>query len=295
MIPREIIRQVRRIEIRSRFLVDSLFGGNYLSVFKGRGLEFAGIRDYVRGDDYRSIDWKVSARTGRPHVKTFHEERHLTVELLFDLSASVDFGTRSRRKRTLAAEFAATVAFSAVANQDQVGLTLFSDRVEKCVPPGKGRMKALRILRDILYTEAEGQGTDLTVPLSRLMRNRRQKSVVFLLSDFLHAPLPPLLKSVRARHDLIPVILRDPFEQELPDAGWLELRDLESGDVVTVNSSDPRVRDEYRNFCRRRDETLIGELRALDMEPMLLSTAEPHERSLLQFFRRREQAMARRH
>lgn len=295
MIPREIIRQVRRIEIKSRFLVDSLFGGNYLSVFKGRGLEFAGIRDYARGDDYRSIDWKVSARTGRPHVKTFHEERHLVVELLFDLSGSTGFGTRGRRKRTLAAEFAATIAFSAVANQDQVGLTLFSDRVEKSVRPGKGRMKALRILRDILYTEPEGRGTDLAVPLGRLMKNQRNKSVVFMISDFLQTPLPALLKSVQARHDLIPVILRDPMERELPDAGWLELRDFETDDVVTVNSSDPEVRERYAAFCRQRDEKLVAELRALNMDPIILSTAEPHERTLLQFFRRREQAIARRH
>jgi uncharacterized protein (DUF58 family) len=294
LIPNEIIRQIKRIEIRSRFLVNSLFSGNYQSVFKGRGLEFDGIRQYIRGDDYRSIDWKVSARTGEPHIKTFNEERQLVIQLLFDLSGSMGFGTRNKRKRTLAAEFAATIAFSAVANNDQVGLVLFSDGLEKVVPKGKGRMNALRILREILYTEPKGKQTDLTVPLQFLMQSQRQKCVVFLITDFLNPDLPKLLRSASKRHDIIPVILRDPLEESLPDAGILELRDFESGEVIVVDSSNPNIRERYETLCQERDEKLLNGFKSMQLEPINLSTDKPHEKSLISFFQRREQRFSRR-
>lgn len=294
MIPREIVRQIRRIEIRSRFLVDSFFSGNYQSVFKGRGIEFAGIREYVRGDDYRSLDWKVSARTGKPHIRIYDEERQLVIHLLLDLSGSTGFGTRAKRKRTLAAEFAATIAFSAVANNDQVGLILFSDRIEKTVQPSKGKMSALRVLREILYHEPAGRGTDLAAPLDFLMRTARHRSVVFLFSDFLAVPLPRILRSVARRHDVIPVLLRDPLELELPDAGWLELTDFETGQVTVVDSSKAAVRRRYAELAAARDAAIRADLKRLGLDPIALRTDQPWERPLLEFFRRRETTLARR-
>lgn len=294
MIPKEIVRQIRRIEIRSRFLVDSFLAGNYHSVFRGQGIEFAGLRDYTRGDDYRSLDWKVTARTGRPHVRIHDEERLLTVQVLLDLSGSTSFGTRGRRKRTLAAEFCAALAFSAVANNDQVGLILFTDRVEKSVKPGKGRTNALRVVREILYHEPAGRATDLAAPLAFLMRSSRTRTVAFLVSDFLGgASLPPILQAACARHDVIPVVLRDPLERELPDAGYVEARDLETGEVALVNTSDPAVRLRYAELSAGRDRLMRQEFAARGLDHIELSTDLPWERPLLDFFSRRERLHAR--
>lgn len=293
MIPKDIVRQIRRIEIRSRFLVDSFLAGNYHSVFRGQGIEFAGLRDYARGDDYRSLDWKVTARTGRPHVRIHDEERLLTVQILLDLSGSTAIGTRARRKRTLAAEFCAAVAFSAVANNDQVGLILFTDRVEKSVKPGKGRTNALRVVREILYREPAGRGTDLSAPLEFLMRSSRTRTVAFLISDFLGAPLPPALASACARHDIIPVLLRDPLERELPDAGYVEACDAETGEVALVNTSDPDLRACYAALAAERDGNLRAAFAARGLDLIELSTDRPWERPLVEFFARRERLSAR--
>ena len=288
MIPKEIIKQVKRLEIKSKYLVNSLFQGNYQSVFKGRGLEFDGIREYARGDDYRSLDWKVSARMGTPHVKKFTEERQLVVQLLFDISASTGFGTREKRKRMIATELSATIAFSAVSNNDQIGLILFSDRLEKFNKAGKGKLYALRTLRDILYTKGEGKKTDLSIPLNFLMNSAKQKCVVFLISDFLNVEIPKILKSAKNRHDIIPVIVRDPLEMELPDAGYLELRDFETGEVVVVNSSNKKVREKYRENCLKRDEELKNKFKNMQLDYIELFTNKPHEKSLLSFFKKRE-------
>jgi len=287
MIPREILKQVRRIEISTRGLVNEVFSGEYHSVFKGRGMNFAEVREYQYGDDIRNIDWNVTARAGAPFVKVYEEERELTVMLLVDVSASGDFGTRERLKSELGVEICALLAFSAIKNNDKVGLMIFSDHVEKFVPPRKGRRHVLRVLRELLYHEPEGKGTDLTAALEYLANIQRKRAVVFLVSDFRDEGFEKALSVAGRRHDLIAVRLGDEREEELPPLGFLELEDPESGERVVVNTSSTSFRTAFRQESERRAAHLDRALKRSKVDSIDIHTGEPYVKPLMRFFRER--------
>jgi len=288
MLTREQLKAVRKIQIRTSHLVTDLFAGQYQSVFKGRGMEFSEVRQYLPGDEVRTIDWNVTARTGVPHVKRFAEERELTVMLLVDSSASTQFGTVKQFKQELAAELAALFAFSAITNNDRVGLVIFSDRIELALPPRKGNRHVLRVIREILNHQPRGRGTDIPLALDHLNRVTRRRCVAFLLSDFLADALRQPLKVASRRHDLIAVVLEDPREGELPALGLLSLEDPESGETLVVDTSDDHLREEFRRqreaSCRERDRFL----RSLDIDAIKVRTDQPYTGALLRFFRQRE-------
>jgi uncharacterized protein (DUF58 family) len=287
MIPREILRKTRRIEIATRGLVNDVFSGEYHSVFKGRGMSFAEVREYQYGDDIRAIDWNVTARTGAPFVKVFDEERELTVMLVVDVSASGDFGSVERMKSEMAVEICAVLAFSAIKNNDKVGLIVFTDRVEKFVPPRKGRRHVLRVLRELLYFRPEGRGTDIAEALEYLTRVVSRRSVVFLVSDFLGGGYHKALSVAGRRHDVIAIRTGDRREEELPSIGFVELEDPETGEQVTVNTSDRAFR---ATFDQRVDETR-GELdrtfRKTKVDVIDVRTGQPYVEALMRFFQQR--------
>ena len=287
MIPKELLRKIRHIEIRTSRLVNEVLAGQYSATFKGRGMEFEEVRPYQVGDDVRTIDWNVSARYGEPFVKVYREERELTVMLLVDLSGSHLFGTHEQLKRELAAEVCATLAFSAIKNNDKVGLTLFTDRVEKFVPAKKGRQHVLRVIRELLYREPVGRGTDLVGALEHLARVARRRSVVFLVSDFQDAGYERALRVARRRHDLIPVSIADPREQELPNVGLIELVDGETGELVLVDTSSRRVREGFAADVRRSGELRDQVFRRMDVDALELTTGCSFVEPLLRYFHRR--------
>lgn len=287
MIPREILKQVRRIEISTRGLVNEVFSGEYHSVFKGRGMNFAEVREYQYGDDIRSIDWNVTARNGSPFVKIFEEERELTVMLVVDVSASGEFGTRERLKGEVAVEICALLAFSAIKNNDKVGLIIFSDRIEKFVPPRKGRRHVLRVLRELLYHRPEGRGTDITGALEYLTHVQRKKAVTFLVSDFQDEGFEKALAVAGRRHDLIAVRLGDARERELPPLGYLELEDPETGERVVVNTSDPHFRMAFATRVTNDRNDLDRALRKSKVDVIDIETGEPYVRPLMRFFQDR--------
>ncbi|WP_419860932.1 DUF58 domain-containing protein [Candidatus Palauibacter sp.] len=287
MIPREILRKVRRIEITTRGLVDQVFSGEYHSVFKGRGINFAEVREYDYGDDIRTIDWNVTARTGTPHVKIFEEERELTVMLLVDVSASGDFGTRERMKGDLAVEVCSLLAFSAIKNNDKVGLIIFSDRVEKFVPPRKGRRHVLRVLREMLYHEPAGRATDLGAALEYLSRIIRRRAVVFVVSDFVSKPFEKALGVAGRRHDVVALRVRDRRESELPPIGLVELEDAETGERLVVDTSN---RDLRAAFASRGEEARAAQdrtFRRSKVDVVDLGPGRPYLRPLMRFFEER--------
>ena len=287
MIPREILRKVRRIEITTRGLVDQVFSGEYHSVFKGRGINFAEVREYDYGDDIRTIDWNVTARTGTPHVKIFEEERELTVMLLVDVSASGDFGTRERMKGDLAVEVCSLLAFSAIKNNDKVGLIIFSDRVEKFVPPRKGRRHVLRVLREMLYHEPAGRTTDLGAALEYLSRIIRRRAVVFVVSDFVSKPFEKALGVAGRRHDVVALRVRDRRESELPPIGLVELEDAETGERLVVDTSNLDFR---AAFASRGEEARAAQdrtFRRSKVDVVDLSPGRPYLRPLMRFFEER--------
>ena len=287
MIPREILKQVRRVEIATRGLVNEVFSGEYHSVFKGRGMNFAEVRAYQYGDDIRSIDWNVTARTGTPFVKVFDEERELTVMLVVDVSASGDFGSRSRMKGEVAVEICAVLAFSAITNNDKVGLIIFSDRSEKFVPPRKGRRHGLRVLRELLYFQPEGRGTDVAGALGYLARVVRRRAVVFVVSDFFDTGYQKALAVAGRRHDTIVIRMGDPRERELPAVGYIELEDAETGEQLTVNVSDPAFREAFDHDVTETRTTLEREFRKTGIDVIELSTDRPYADRLMRFFRQR--------
>jgi len=287
MIPGEILKKVRRIEISTRGLVNEVFSGEYHSVFKGRGMSFAEVREYQYGDDIRSIDWNVTARAGAPFVKIFEEERELTVMLLVDVSASGDFGTKERMKGEVAVEICALLAFSAIKNNDKVGLIIFSDRVEKFVPPRKGRRHVLRVLRELLYHEPEGRGTDLTEALEYLTHVQRKRAVAFVVSDFRDEGFTKALSVAGRRHDLIAIRMGDRRERELPPLGLMELEDPETGERVVVNTSSPRFQAAFVRVESARRAQLDRALRRSKVDVIDIETGEPYERPLMRFFQER--------
>jgi uncharacterized protein (DUF58 family) len=281
-----ILKQVKRIELRTRGVVTSLLAGEYRSVFRGLGMEFAEVRAYQYGDDYRAIDWNVSARLSHPYVKTFTEERELTVLLIVDQSGSARFGV-PRTKADVGAEVAAVLALAAARQNDRVGALLFSDRVERVVPPAKGRRHALRVIRDMLAFQPVGKGTDLAGALTYASRLLRHRSIVVLLSDLQATGWERPLRRLAARHEVIAVTVDDPRERELPDAGWIELKDQESGRRVLVDSGDPEIRGRMRRAAERRRTDRAQALRAAGVDHLVLATDEDYAPPLHRAFARR--------
>lgn len=285
--PAEVLRQVRRIEVRTRRLVDSRFAGEYRSLFKGQGMEFAEVREYQPGDEVRSIDWNVSARMGRPFVKRYVEERELTIMLALDLSGSSRFGTRARFKHDLAVELAGVLALAAVRNNDRVGLMLFSDRVEHALPARKGRKHALRLIRDLLTVEPKGRGTSMAAAVDRLMRLLPHRSVVFLASDFIAADVEKPLARLAQRHDVIAVTLEDPSERVLPDIGPARLEDPETGEVLEIDTSHPAVRAAFAERTAADDAARRKLFGRLGLDEIIVHTDHGYVDALLAFFRAR--------
>jgi uncharacterized protein (DUF58 family) len=289
---REILKKIRRLELKTRGLVDAAFAGQYRSVFKGRGMNFEEVREYSAGDEVRSIDWNVTARLGEAYVKKFTEERELTVMLLVDVSASGSFGSVNLSKRELAAEVASLLAFSAIRNSDKVGLLLFSDHVELFIPPRKGRSHILRLIREILYFEPKGRGTDPASALTYLNKVVTRKSVVFLISDFQTPDMSRELSVTARRHDLIAMPIVDPCEEILPDVGLLTLEDAETGEQIEINTSDRSVRAKYMEAAEERRSALKRQLRRSRIDSIALKTDEDYLPALRNFFRLRERRMA---
>lgn len=288
MLPKEILKKIRRIEIRTKKLVNDLFSGEYHSTFKGQGMEFEEVRQYEAGDDIRLIDWNVTARTGYPHIKKFREERELSVVLLVDASSSGRFGTRERFKSETAAELGALLAFSAIKNNDKVGLIIFTDRIEKFVPPRKGRGHVLRLIREILFFEPKGVGTDIAGALEYLNRVIRRKSVVFLISDFLSEGFQKPIQIANRRHDLVALKITDPRESQFEDVGLIELEDTETGEVFMIDTGSREFR---REFAARADEDLNRlqrEFRLINLDFINIRTDQPYIKPLINFFRARE-------
>jgi len=287
MIPREILKKVRRLEIATRGIVNEVFSGEYHSVFKGRGINFSEVREYQYGDDIRAIDWNVTARVGNPYIKVYEEERELTVMLVVDVSRSGEFGTRERMKGEVAVELCALLAFSAIKNNDKVGLILFTDRIEKFVPPRKGRRHVLRVLRELLYFEPSGRGTDVASALEYLTNVTRRRSVVFLVSDFLTVDFRRELAIAGRRHDVIAVHLNDQRENVLPPVGYVEFEDAETGDHLVVNSSDSNFRAAFEAHLaalRNDREQLFRKAR---VDVVQVETGLPYFDSLRRFFKQR--------
>ncbi|MDD3000881.1 MAG: DUF58 domain-containing protein [Candidatus Riflebacteria bacterium] len=275
MLPKELLKEVRRIEIKTRQFVDSLYSGTYRSVFKGRGIEFAGIRMYYRGDDFRNIDWKVSARTGKLHIREHIEERELQVVVALDLSASMAFGSGSREKRETAVEFAAAMALVADRNNDRAGVCLFTDRAEKFIPPSKGKTHILHLIRELLYYIPQRQGTDLKAPLDFLNSTLSRRSVVFLVTDALDAgEIESQLKIASFRHDLILVLVRDKRERNLPDIGLIELEDPETGEEIVFDTSDKRLIEEFKTKIEARDQEFEKMCKNLGIDMIKLIAGE---------------------
>lgn len=292
MIPKEILKQIRQIEIRSGKLVNEIFAGQYSSVFKGRGMEFAEVREYMPGDDIRSIDWNVTARCGKPFIKKFVEERELTVILLVDASASQQFGTRGRFKAELAAELASILSFSAIRNNDRVGMIIFTDRIEKVIMPKKGRNHILRLIRETLYFKPEGKGTNITLALQQLNEIWRRKSVVFLISDFADPDFESALKVTSRRHDLVALRISDPAENALPDIGMLELEDPETGRRMTVDTGDHMFMDTFKKRAAERDEKVKQLFTKANVDSITVSTGTSYILPLVKFFKQREKRLS---
>jgi uncharacterized protein (DUF58 family) len=286
-VPADLLPRVRRIEIRARRLVASVFLGEYHSVFRGRGIEFSEVRAYEPGDDVRAIDWNVTARMGTPFVKKYIEERELTVILVVDVSASSRFSTAETTKLELAAETAATLAFAAITNNDKVGLITFSDRVEKFVRPGKSRRHALRIIRELLYAKPDGSGTDIAAALTYLGRVVRRRAIVFVISDFFDDGYEAQLRATAARHEVVAITLNDEREATLPDVGLLEIEDAETGARATLDTSDGQVRAAY---AERAGEIRARRRRAFaasGVDEVALRTGASYVEPLMRYFRAR--------
>ncbi len=284
----EILKQVKRVELKTRGLVDALFAGEYRSVFKGQGMEFAEVREYSPGDEVRAIDWNVTARMNKPFVKRYVEERELTIVLALDISGSERFGSVVRFKSDMMTEFAAVIALAAVRNNDRVGLVFFTDRIEHVVPPRKGKRHVLRIVRDLLAFEPRSTRTDLRPALEYMQRTLRQHSVIFLVSDFQDDGYEHALKVLRRRHDVVAVTLNDPAEQTLPSVGLARMRDPETGQFLEIDTTDRRVRAAYAEHIAAELAVRRRVLRRAGVDEVELTTDGSVIEPLLKFFRTRE-------
>jgi uncharacterized protein (DUF58 family) len=293
MLPADILKKVRRIEIRTNRLVNESLAGEYHSVFKGRGMEFSEVREYQFGDDIRSIDWNVTSRMGHPYVKKHVEERELTVILLVDFSASGEFGTRRQFKREIEAEICAILAFSAIKNNDRVGLIAFTDRIETFLSPRKGKDHVLRVIREVLYFRPKGRATDLGMALQFMYRTITKRAVVFVVSDFLTEVYEQPLRVAARKHDVIAITVTDPREESLPPIGLLDLEDAETGARVLVDAADRRTRERFSAWASKRRTVREALFRANAIDNLELYTDRPYDVPLIRFFRRRAHRMSR--
>ena len=291
-----IMCRMRKLEIHTRRLVNNTLAGEYHSVFKGRGMDFDEVREYVPGDEVRTIDWNVTARAGRPFVKKFTEERELTILLLVDVSASGNFGSAMQSKRELAAELASVLAFSAIRNSDKVGLILYTDRIEQYIPPKKGRRHVLRVAREILFHQPVGRGTDTVKALDFANHILRRRAIAFLISDFQSsgdpdqalADLRRAMRQTNRRHDLVALHIEDSREKSLPDVGMLAIEDAETGEVVELDTANPEVRSRFAQEATDRTQRLVRGFRAEAIDTLELDTATPYLPALQHFFKTRE-------
>ncbi|OUW79945.1 MAG: DUF58 domain-containing protein [bacterium TMED217] len=287
MIPREVLKKVKRIEIQTRGLVNNFFGGEYHSAFKGRGMTFSEVREYQPGDDIRLIDWNVTARSGNPFIKVFEEERELTVILIVDMSASGVFGSELDFKKNVCAEIASVLGFSAIKNNDKVGLILFSNEVIKYIPPKKGKSHVLRVIRELLYTESNSRGTSIKNALDFLMKVCKRRCVVFLLSDFLDDKYWDSIKIVNRKHDLIGINIYDPYEMELPNIGMIKVEDPETGSMFWIDTSyDPDLK-QMNTENNKILSILEKKTSKIGLDFISISTAEDYVNPLMNFFKKR--------
>lgn len=290
--PAEILKKIRALEIKTRGLVETAFAGDYHSVFKGRGMNFEDVREYQPGDEIRAIDWNVTARMGTAFVKKFTEERELTVMLIVDVSASGNFGSTTQSKRELAAEVACLLAFSAIRNNDKVGLLLFTDRVELFIPPKKGRSHTLRIIREILFFEPQGRGTDPSLALDYLNKLVTRRAVVFFISDFQAPDFSKALAITGRRHDFIAVHVEDEREKVFPNIGIITLEDAETGQQIEVNTTDRTTRARFADLAERQANELLRTLRRNNIDMIALRTGDDYLPALRSFFKQRERRLA---
>jgi uncharacterized protein (DUF58 family) len=287
LIPRELLAQVRRLEIVTRRMVNEVVAGRYHSVFKGRGMEFMEVREYTPGDDIRTIDWNVTARTGNPYVKTFIEERELTVLLMVDLSGSMRFGSAGRLKSEVAAEVAALLTFSAIKNNDRIGLLVFTDEVELIIPPRKGTDHGLRIIREILAFEPRGRGSQLETAVATAIKLLKRKSVVFLISDLWGEPSRRALALLNRKHDLIALVLRDNREREIPPCGIVALQDAETGETVWADTMDRDFRERYAQAARDAETATEALLKSVQVDHAVIECGKPYINRIVKVFEQR--------
>lgn len=287
MISKEVLKKIRKLEIQTKGIVNTLFGGEYQSAFKGRGMEFSEVRAYTYGDDIRQIDWNVTARTGEPFIKIFEEEREQTLMLCIDISQSGTFGSDRQSKMDLAIELCAVLAFSAIKNSDKVGLVLFSDHIEKVVPPKKGKTHVLRLIRELYTTEPTGHGTDIGDALSYINRLLNRRAIVVLASDFQDDAFSKQLRITNQKHDLVSIIINDKLEDELPDIGVVTLKDAETGREKLIDTSSWKVREAYRKRRSEQKEQLHEMLLKMKIDAIEVQTNESYVEPLMNFFQRR--------
>ncbi len=288
MLTKELLKQVKQIEIRTRGVVNEVFSGEYHSVFKGRGMEFSEVREYQIGDDIRNIDWNVTARYGHPFIKIFEEERELTVMLLVDMSGSLMFGSFEKTKQRIAAELSAILAFSAMKNNDKVGLILFTDQIEKFVPPRKGKSHVLRIIREVLSFEPQGNKTDLKGALEYFHHTIKKKSIVFLLSDFIDKDYEKILKIIGKKHDLIGMLLEDPRERELPKVGLMKFKDSETNEIRWLDTRSRKVQDWFNNYIKDTEEFRQDLFVKSKLDVIRIDASKSYIKPLVDFFKLRE-------
>ena len=291
MLPREVLRKIRRIEITTSKLVTDFLSGQYESVFKGRGIEFDEVREYQPGDEIRTIDWNVTARMGHPYVKKYVEERQLTVMILLDASSSSSFGTTKRFKKELAAEASAVLAFSAIKHNDRVGLIIFTDRIEKFIPPKKGRSHALRVVREALYFTPKGKGTDIGMALRYLDNVVKRRAITFVISDFFAADFKKPLSIANKKHDVVAITITDPREGKLPDAGIIELVDAESDKPYMVDTSNPKIRQNYEKKAHEMTDARAKLFGSVGVDHIDISTDRSYLDEFIKFFRVRKKRL----
>jgi len=283
----ELLKRVRKIEIKTRGLSRHIFAGEYHSAFKGRGMAFSEVREYHYGDDFRSVDWNVTARFNHPYIKIFEEERELTVMLLLDVSGSGDFGTLTRLKSSVITEIAALLSFSAIQNNDKVGVILFSDRIERFIPPKKGRQHILKIIRELIDFKPESRQTNLTIPLRYLVNAIRKKSIAFVVSDFLSDNFEEALKIAAKKHDMVCLRIYDPREGEMPDVGLLKVRDAETGEHLWVDTGSVSMRNTFRESYRKKQEDLDDMMTRAGVDRVSLAAHEDYVKPLMRLFKKR--------
>jgi len=291
MLTKELLKQVKQIEIRTRGVVNEVFSGEYHSVFKGRGMEFSEVREYQVGDDIRTIDWNVTARFGHPYVKIFEEERELTVMLVIDMSGSLMFGSVNKTKQQIAAELSAILAFSAMKNNDKVGLILFTDRIEKFVPPKKGRSHGLRIIREVLSFKPEGNTTDIKSALEYLNHTIKRKSIAFLISDFIDDGYDKIMNIVGKKHDLIGIVLKDPRESSIPKSGLIKFKDTETGNLRYIDTNSKKVQRSFEETLQLHETNRKNIFMKSRLDAINIDISESYVKPLVNFFRKREKQL----